>query len=103
MLKFRFACSVGLEENVTIFGGYDSKNTVSVYNSNGWVEDLANLSTGRYHHACGYFTDSSGQMVYYITGLENMSFFRNIIHRQPESISVCRLPLSARKPSNAKN
>ena len=50
------ACSIEDpdKENIVITGGdyIDSINTVSVYNLQGWVEDLQPLNTGRRYHAC---------------------------------------------------
>ena len=53
------ACSIEDpdKENIVITGGYDtntfdSSTTVSVYNLQGWVEDLQPLNDGRRSHAC---------------------------------------------------
>ena len=43
-----------------ITGGELTQRTVSRYNSNGWVEDLANLTVGRYDHGCSrYYKDGA--------------------------------------------
>ena len=50
----RFACACAIPDpagpSVVVTGGYNS--TVSRYNRNGWVEDLAKLTVGRYTHGC---------------------------------------------------
>ena len=38
---------------------------VSRYNIDGWVEDLADLTTPRQGHACGHFTNSDNTHVSY--------------------------------------
>ena len=44
------------DEGVVITGGDYTKKIVSKYDRNGWVEDLPQLNTGRYYHACGSFS-----------------------------------------------
>ena len=45
-------------------GGFGkSVSRVSLYNQQGFVKDLASLSTGRYDHACGFFRDNNGDTV----------------------------------------
>ena len=53
----RFACAIPdpAGPSVVVTGGYNTKNTVSRYNRNGWVEDLASMTLGRYHHGCAGF------------------------------------------------
>ena len=38
-------------------------NTVSVYSTQGWIEDLPDLLTGRQSHGCGQFVNSDNEMV----------------------------------------
>ena len=53
-----------MEEMVILTGGaLNTKNKVTVYNSEGWVEDWAQLQTGRYLHACGHFVNTDNQVV----------------------------------------
>ena len=58
-----------------ITGGYYSPSTVSVYNIQGWIRNLANLNQGRHYHACGvyYNEDEDGYLypVLLVTGKEN--------------------------------
>ena len=59
----RWACSIQLEEVVIITGGKFTANKVTVYNTEGWVEDLPSLKQGRYSHGCGHFVNTDNQMV----------------------------------------
>ena len=64
----RNPCSIELENYVIVTGGGQfgeeiSYNTVSVYDTAGWVQDLPSLNKGRFFHGCGRYTDSSGKMV----------------------------------------
>ena len=43
-------------DSVVITGGRETLTTVSRYNDQGWLEDLPELITGRYFHACAEFT-----------------------------------------------
>ena len=48
--------------SVVVTGGQNTRNTVSRYNRSGWMENLANITVGRYYHGCaGYMKD--GEMV----------------------------------------
>ena len=38
-------------------------NTVSVYSTDGWVEDLPHLLTGRWSHGCGQYFNNDNEMV----------------------------------------
>ena len=58
-MDYRHACSIELEDQVIVTGGYYTKNTVSIYNDAGWVKDLANLNTGRRGHSCSHFTSDN--------------------------------------------
>ena len=49
---------------VIITGGKNTKQTVSRYNIQGWVEDLPSLVVGRYDHGCAsYLRDADGTQV----------------------------------------
>ena len=52
-----------MEERVILTGGYDNKNTVSVYSTSGWMEDLPDLMFGRYAHGCGHYVNDDNNMV----------------------------------------
>ena len=47
-------------------GGIDISTTVSIYDMNGWIQDLPSLNTGRYQHACGRYKSQTGDMVSYL-------------------------------------
>merc|ERR1712037_45664 len=48
-------------------GGLDTLNTVSVYNVEGWQEDLPSLNTGRSSHACSSYM-SGERRVFMVMG-----------------------------------
>ena len=58
---FSHACSIQEDDRVIITGGH-SATTVSVYDENGWKEDMPNLKLGRSAHACTSFV-SGGKKV----------------------------------------
>ena len=61
---FRSSCAIAdpAGPTVVVTGGDHSLNKVSRYNRSGWVEDLANITVGRYYHGCaGYMKD--GELV----------------------------------------
>ena len=61
----RYACSIPDTDNeeVIITGGKDTTTTVSVYNEAGWQRDLAQLTQGRYDHACSSFTHTGEKVI----------------------------------------
>ena len=59
----RLACSIQLKELVIITGGKLTANKATVYNTEGWVEDLPSLNMGRYSHGCGHFVNMDNQVV----------------------------------------
>ena len=56
---YRNACGIEFEDQVIVTGGWNIFNTVSIYNDDGWVKNLASLNTGRYNHACSHFTSDN--------------------------------------------
>ena len=56
-----------MEDRVILTGGYDNKNTVSVYSTSGWMEDLPDLRQGRYGHGCGHYVNDGNKMVIFHT------------------------------------
>ena len=53
-----------MEDHVILTGGYDyTKKTVSVYSTDGWLEDLPDLLTGRYDHGCGHYVNNDDKLV----------------------------------------
>ena len=63
MIIFSDACTIQLADWVVVTGGTWDGRTVSVYNVNGWVEDLPGLNQGRDEHGCGYYFDSNNDIV----------------------------------------
>ena len=59
---YRQACSISLTDAVIITGGVYTKNIVSRYSKDGWVEDLPSLKVGRNSHGCSQFS-SGGEQV----------------------------------------
>ena len=59
---YRDACSISLPDSVIITGGYDTRNIVSRYSRDGWVEDLPSLRVARYGHGCSQYL-SGGEQV----------------------------------------
>ena len=51
-----------MTDTLVVTGGEDTWNTVVRYGQEGWLEDLPDLITGRYLHACSSFV-SSGRVV----------------------------------------
>ena len=60
---FRDACSIQFNEKVIVTGGLYTTRTVSVYNIEGWMEDLPDLNTGRLYHGCGHYVDNNNNIV----------------------------------------
>ena len=61
----RNACTISMEEEGTVMmtGGFGNERTVSIYSTQGWVEDYAQLLTGRYNHGCGHYINSDNEKV----------------------------------------
>ena len=54
-VNYSDSCAIPDVDTVIITGGYNNLKTVSVYNVQGWQEDLAPLNTGRRDHACSSY------------------------------------------------
>jgi len=65
--KTQYACSIPDKEEVIITGGRWRGTTVSVYSEADWQRDLANMTQGRYNHACSSFT-YAGEKHLIVTG-----------------------------------
>ena len=61
----RSACSIPDpdQEEVIITGGVYTMTTVSVYSEDGWQRDLAEMTQGKYYHACSSFTHAGEKVV----------------------------------------
>ena len=44
-------------------GGAETNRKVTRYNGGGFVEDLPDLNTARYAHACAYFVNADNDLV----------------------------------------
>ena len=53
-----------MDETVVMTGGVVTTNTVSVYSTQGWQEDLPSLNTGRYQHACTSYVSGEKRVGY---------------------------------------
>ena len=62
---FSHACSIQEDDRVIITGGH-STMTVSVYDENGWIEDLPSLKEGRRVHACTSFASGGHKVQLYL-------------------------------------
>merc|ERR1719468_824107 len=64
-----YACAIPdpVTDTVVVTGGLLTENTVVRYGQQGWLEDLPDLITGRYIHACSSFV-SSGRVMFLVTG-----------------------------------
>ena len=67
VLFFSSACAIELEDTVVVTGGWSLFTgpfaTVQVYTISGPQEQLPDLMTGRYQHACAHFVDSENRVV----------------------------------------
>ena len=71
------ACTIELTDQVIVTGGWGSdpannyrSNQATVYNEQGWVEDLPSLNTARSGHGCGHFVNTENQQVRHSRNLE---------------------------------
>lgn len=63
ILLKRQACLIDDGETFLLTGGASYINKVSRYNSNGWIEDLHDLSIGRRLHGCVKYDNNFGAQV----------------------------------------
>ena len=61
----RCSCGIDLgdQSEFVIIGGIGAMKKVSVYAEFRWKENLAELTRGRYQHACSMFVNSKGNKV----------------------------------------
>ena len=61
------ACAIEFQDRVVVTGGWDSGDydiaTVQVYTLSGPQEQLPDLQTPRYAHACAHYLDSQDRVV----------------------------------------
>ena len=63
--SFSKSCLIDEGDTFLLTGGDTSRNTVSRYNSDGWIEDIGSLNTGRFGHGCTHYTNNFGAEVTY--------------------------------------
>ena len=68
ILIYRNACSIEVGYEVIITGGgkFGEEITsakVSVYNVDGWVQDLPSLNMARFYHGCGFYINDDNKKV----------------------------------------
>ena len=63
----RWACAIEMPEQVILTGGIKTEYNVTVYNTEGFVEDWPHLKKGRSRHGCGHYVNTDKQMVSVIT------------------------------------
>merc|ERR1712131_154249 len=81
-----YACSIpDGEKSVVITGGYNHMTlaTATRYNSDGYVENLPSMISGRYSHGCsGYYNDEDklvNSLPYHVSGLKATTLDNRII------------------------
>ena len=62
-IYYRSACAIPDGDSVILTGGRYTKQTVSRYDSTGYVGNLADLRVGRYNHGCGSYLRHDGTKV----------------------------------------
>ena len=69
MFSIRVSCAIEMTNHVIMTGGWplpeadEASSEATVYNEQGWVEDLPNMNTGRWMHACGHYVNTNNQVV----------------------------------------
>ena len=66
------SCPIDEGQTFLLTGGIYSREIVSRYNINGWLEDLDNLNTGRYSHGCTQYTNNDGVKVRMIENVNSL-------------------------------
>ena len=54
-----YACAINDGSEVVLTGGFGNRREVTLYNLDGFVEDLPLLNIGRQYHACSSFVQGS--------------------------------------------
>ena len=52
-----------MEETVILTGGVKTRTKVTVYNTEGFLEDWPDMKQGRSLHGCGHFVNTNNQVV----------------------------------------
>ena len=64
---YSLACLIDEGDSFLLTGGWYTAKQTSRYSSDSWLQDLDDLNTGRFGHACGWYIDSIGKRVRYIS------------------------------------
>ena len=73
------ACGIDLGDSYVVTGGEYSKKRVTQYSETGEVTFLANLTTGRWAHACGKYLGDKGDQVSVMGNITNSELSSYII------------------------
>ena len=74
-----YSCAISNGSKVILTGGFGNRREVTVYDINGFVEDLPLLNIGRQYHACSSFVQGSKTVRNFIIFKANLkSYFRYI-------------------------
>ena len=57
------ACAIEFQDRVVVTGGFYTFSTVQVFTLSGPQEQLPDLQTARYWHACAHYVDSQDMEV----------------------------------------
>ena len=60
---FRWACAIEMPKKVILTGGIKTQYNVSVYNTEGFVENWPKLKKGRAGHGCGHYVNTDQKVV----------------------------------------
>ena len=63
----RWACAIEMPEQVILTGGIKTEYNVTVYNTEGFVEDWPHLKKGRSRHGCGHYVNTDKKLVCVLT------------------------------------
>jgi len=73
--KSRYACLIDEGDSFLLTGGFHTYDNVQLpttrtsrYSSDSWLEDLDDLNTGRWNHACGWYTNMEGKRTNIVAG-----------------------------------
>ena len=61
---YSWACEIPDVDSVILTGGDKTRNKVSRYNKDGWMEDLPDMIGGRWGHGCAGYKRGSEQVIY---------------------------------------
>merc|ERR1719186_1764815 len=71
----RYACAIADKDSTIITGGSGTMKVVARYNLQGHVENLPEMTQGRWYHGCGSYY-SGGTIVLLVAGGEDDKYYR---------------------------